>query len=123
MTDKELLLSISKIMDQKLKPIENRIDGVEQNLKADINRLDSKIDTVEQSLKAVEQNLKADIHLINLNLENVIVPRLNEIEACYVSTSKRYMREVDKLVSFDTSLSALQDVVIEHGNRLHLIGA
>ena len=130
MTDKELLLSISNIMDNKLQPIENRIDALEQNLKADIQRLDSKIDTVEQKIKTVEhnleavtQNLEAKIHLIDMKLDNMIVPRLNEIESCYLSTYERYSRETDKLVGIENDMSVMKDVVIEHGNKLKALGA
>ena len=165
MTDNELLLSISNIMDKKLYPLEKRMDAfdekldkVEERLSAEIRCLDTKIDNVErrvvslehkvdaveqrvvtverkvvsleqnlkdvqQNLKDVQQNLKDDIHLINLKLENMIIPRLNEIESCYLSTSKRYMRETDKFIAFDTDLSVVKGIVIEHGNRLKAIGA
>ena len=172
MTDNELLLSISSIMDKKLYPLEKRMDAfdekldkVEERLSAEIRCLDTKIDNVErrvvslehkvdsveqrvvslehkvdsveqrvvtverkvvsleQNLKDVQQNLKDDIHLINLKLENMVMPRLNEIESCYLSTSKRYMQETDKFIAFDTDLSVVKGIVLEHGNRLKAIGA
>ena len=137
MTDNELLLSISDIMKKNLYPLEQRmdaldekIDNVEARLSARIDCLDVKIDNVEQNLHAVEQNLHAveqnlknDIHLINLKLENMILPRLNEIESCYLSTSERYQRETDKFIVFDTDLSVMRGIILEHGNRLSAIGA
>lgn len=105
MTDNELLLSISDIMDKKLYPLEKRMDA-----------LDAKIDTVEQKLKS-------DIHLIHLTLENMVIPRLNEIETCYISTSERYLRETDKFISFESDLSVIKDVIKEHSSRLSVIGA
>lgn len=137
MTDNELLLSISDIMKKNLYPLEKRmdafdekIDKVEEKLSARIDCLEVKIDnveqklhSVEQNLHSVEQNLKNDIHLINLKLENMIIPRLNEIESCYLSTSERYQRETDKFISFDTDLSVMKGIILEHGNRLSAIGA
>lgn len=149
MTDNELLLSISNIMDKKLYPLEQRmdvfdekldklekklttkIDSVEQNLNSKIDtveqNLNSKIDTVEQNLNSridtVEQNLKHSIRLINLTLENNVVPRLNEIENCYISTSERYQRETDKIISLDTDMSVAKSVLLEHSNKLAALGA
>lgn len=54
MTDNELLLSISDMLDKKLKPVNDRLKKIE------------------------------------LTQENDILPRLQNIEACYLSTYKRY---------------------------------
>lgn len=147
MTDNELLLSISNIMDAKLQPLEKRmdsfdekIDKVEKRVVAVEERVvavEERVIAVEQQVIAMEQEIKATqqeltttrqelsdkIQLINLKLENMIIPRLNEIESCYLSTSERYMRETDKFVAFNTDLSAMRSVIIEHGNRLSAIGA
>ena len=141
MTDKELLVSISQIMDNKIKPLEKRldefdekldrkIDNIEQKLSVEFSRLDNKINNVEKKLSAEISRLDSDIQRINSNItllnrqiDNSVVPRLNEIENCYLSTSERYMQETDKFVSFGTDLAVIKDVVIEHGNRLKAIGA
>ncbi len=39
-----------------------------------------------QEIKVEQQVLKDELHCIKLYQENVIVPRLNTIEACYSST-------------------------------------
>lgn len=57
MTDNELLLAISEMMDTKLK---------------------SKL----QPLKNDLQSVKDEVHQIKLYQENVILPRLNTIEFC-----------------------------------------
>ena len=123
MTDNELLLSISQIMDKKLDPFEKRMDTFEEKL----DKLDAKIDRVEQNLNTkidlVEQNLKHSIHLINLTLDNNIVPRLNEIESCYISTSERYLKETDKIIALDTDLSVAKSVILEHSKKLAALGA
>lgn len=122
--------NVEQRLTSEIKRLDSKIDNVEQNLTSEIKRLDSKIDSVEQNLHSVEQNLlsveqnlKNDIHLINLKLENMIIPRLNEIESCYLSTSERYQRETDKFIAFDTDLSVMRGIILEHGNRLCAIGA
>ena len=54
MTDNELLLAISGMMDKKLEPI------------------------------------KEDIRFLKAQNENEILPRIQNIESCYVSTYNRY---------------------------------
>lgn len=123
MTDNELLLSISDIMKKNLYPLEQRMDALDEKIDNVEARLSARIDCLDVKIDNVEQNLKNDIHLINLKLENMIIPRLNEIESCYLSTSERYQHETDKFIVFDTDLSVMRGIILEHGNRLSAIGA
>ena len=124
MSNNELLLSISDMLDQKLQPIEKRMDALDQKIDNVEKKLNAKIDNIEESLSTrmdcMEYNLKGDIHLIHLKFENIIEPRLNEIESCYISTFKRYQQTSDKLQSMETDLSVLKSVVQEHSYKLNL---
>ena len=66
MTDNELLLAISDIMDKKLQP------------------------------------LKEEIKQLKLQNENIIIPRLQNIENCYTSTYDRYKNSVEELWSYES---------------------
>ena len=85
MTDNELLLAISSMMDKKLKPIEDRQKKME------------------------------------LLLENDILPRLQNIEACYTSTYRRYSTDVEKLEAMEQDIELLKKVIEEHSNKLNRI--
>lgn len=61
MTDNELLLAISALLDKKLQPV------------------------------------RADIQLLKLQNENDILPRLQNIEACYTSTYNRYKSGISQI--------------------------
>ena len=147
MTDDELLLAISDIMDKKIQPLETKIDTVEKNLTSEIKRLDKKIDAVEQSLNAkidsVEQSLNAKIDSveqslntkidsvertlqnqiikINRQMENDFSPRLQNIEDCYLSTYERYKSRNEQLDQLQLDVSVIKRVVIDHGERLKQI--
>jgi len=83
MDSNELLQALSNILDSKLdekiKPINNRLDNME-----------NKLDNMEKdiiSLKNDVSNLQNDVREIKVvYLENNIIPRLQNIEACYTST-------------------------------------
>lgn len=86
MTDNELLLAISDMLDQKLNselsPINNRLTNIE------------------------------------LMLENNIIPRLQNIEACYTSTYERYKNDADSIEGMKEDIALLKKVVREHSEKL-----
>ena len=93
MTDNELLLAVSEMMDSKLK-------SELQPLKNDI------------------QSIKNEVHQIKLYQENVILPRLNTIESCYTDTYNRYRDYADKMDAAFADIELLKKVVTEHSEKL-----
>lgn len=79
MKNDELLLAISDMLDKKINPLEKRMDSMEKELKSEIRLV------------------KDEVHVINLKLENIIEPRLYNIESCYLDTYKRYQYGVEKI--------------------------
>ena len=82
MTDNELLLAISDMMDRKLKPI------------------------------------NAKLRQIELTQENDILPRLQNIEACYTNTCKRYQSGTEKIDAMQRDIDIMKKVIREHSERL-----
>ncbi len=93
MTDNELLLAISDMMDTKLK-------------------------SELQPLKNDLQSIKDEVHHIKLYQENVILPRLNTIESCYTDTYDRYKDYADKMDAAFADIELLKKVVTEHSEKL-----
>lgn len=85
MTDNELLLAISNLLDKKLQPI------------------------------------KDDIQLLKLQHENDILPRLQNIEACYTSTYNRYKSGVSQIEAMQTDIEVMKSVIREHSEKLQKI--
>lgn len=71
------------------------------------NLLDSKIDP-----------LKKDIRQIQMEIENDIIPRLQNIESCYTSTYRRYESGVHQLETMVSDVHILKAVVSEHSQKL-----
>ena len=78
MTDNELLLAISNMMDEKIKPINDKITQIQ------------------------------------LTQENDILPRLQNIEACYTSTYRRYSSGIEEIESLKSDMDIIKKVVAEH---------
>ena len=96
MTDNELLLAISDMMDKKLKselqPITNRLDRIENN-----------------------------VTNISLKLENEIQPQLDTISSCYTDTYDRYKDYADRMEAAFDDIELLKKVVSEHSQKLQNI--
>lgn len=152
MTNNELLLAISDLLDVKLKaelqPLKNElrleIQAVRDDLHAEIqdvrnelhdeiqtvrnelhaeiqavrDELHAEIQAVRDELSAEIQSLDARVRLLQLNQENVIMPRLNDIEVCYTDTFKRYRDYAEKMDSTFEDVDLLKKVVMEHSEKL-----
>lgn len=82
MTDNELLLAISALLDKKLQPV------------------------------------RADIQLLKLQNENDILPRLQNIEACYTSTYNRYKSGISQIEAMQADIDVMKSVISEHSAKL-----
>lgn len=111
MSDNELLLAISEMMDTKLK-------SELQPLKNDLQSVKNEV----QSVKNEVQSVKSEIHQLKLYQENVILPRLNTIESCYTDTYHRYKDYADKMDAAFADIELLKKVVSEHSEKLQKIG-
>lgn len=96
MTDNELLLSISNIMDYKLEPVNRNIHKTKDDI----------------------TDIKTRVKKIELTQETQILPRLNTIEACYISTFERYKDSVETYDSMKQDISVMKKVLAEHSEKL-----
>ena len=90
-------------MDERLDRMEERLDRVEERL----DRMEERLDLMDESIdrKIGESELRMsqmmdrklepiqnEIHMIRVDLlENNVIPRLNTIEQCYLSTFNRLL--------------------------------
>lgn len=142
------LLAISQLLDVKLKaeiqPIKNEIQtlkseiqyvrtelqaeiqSVRTELQAEIQsvktELQAEIQSVRTELQAeiqsVKANLETEIRQIKLFQENQIMPRLNTIEACYLSTYERYKDSVEGYEALQADNEIMKQVIMEHSGKL-----
>ena len=96
MTDNELLLAISDMMDKKLDarlaPLENDI----KSIKLEQRRIDS----------IIENEIRSDIKLLAEN---------------YVPAAKKYEKEAAKIEAMQTDIEVMKRVIQEHNQKLQNI--
>ncbi|MBC5708074.1 hypothetical protein H8S75_08930 [Hungatella sp. L12] len=117
MTDNELLLAMSDLIDKKmteqLQPLKQDV----RDMKQDIQELKQESRDMKQDI----QNIKQDIRKINLRIENEINPNINLILENYVPASKRYEDTSDKIEAMQADIDLLKIVVTEHSGKLQAI--
>lgn len=121
----EDLLAISQMMDERLdrrlKPIESDIKVIKNEqkiMKNDLRAVKNEVKTVRAEVKT----LKNELQRVKLFQENIIMPRLNEIEACYTSTYDRYKEHPDRMERTYDDVAILKQVVTGHSEKLQRAG-
>lgn len=79
-----------------------------------VNALDERMDRLEGRMTSLESAGKK----MRVLLENEVLPRLQNIEACYLSTYRRYAEGMEKMEAFQTDMELVKKVVAEHSVKL-----
>lgn len=90
MTDNELLLALSDIIDIKLKTV----------------------------LQTELQPLKDDIRNIKLHLENITDKNIQLLAENYVPAAKRYEKAVPEIEAMQADIEIMKKVITEHSEKL-----
>lgn len=72
--------------------------------------LDKKLAPIDERTKRME-----------LTIENDIMPRLQNIEACYTGTYDRYKNGISQIENMQSDIEILKKVVREHSEKLNQI--
>ncbi len=91
MVDQEMLMAMSEMMDQKLRPVYDRLDKLESDM---------------QYVRVVQ-------------LENNVIPRLNTIEAYYMDTATRYLERTEQIDAMSSDIEVMKVVLEEHSKKLN----
>ena len=140
MTNEELLGSISELLDHKLnvhsEAMNARFEAMNDSMDARFEAMNASMDarfevmnaSIDERFEAMNTSLDEKLKPINERLtriellqENAILPRLQNIEACYTSTYERYQNSVDGYEKMKQDIVILKQVVTEHGKWIQSI--
>ncbi len=110
----DLMQSMRDMVQNDIKPdlMQSVRDMVQDELKPDL--LLTMSDMMDHKLQPVNDRLKR----IELTQENDILPRLQNIESCYLSTFKRYQVNAGQIDALQDDVDILKKVVAEHSEKL-----
>ncbi len=125
MTNNEFLLAMSDIMDKKLRaelqPLKNEIQdmgGEMQNMRSEMQELRSEMQNMRSEMQELRSEVRNEIHQLKLFQENVILPRLETIESCYLDTYRRYRDNADRMEAVYDDVDIMKKVLAEHSKQL-----
>ena len=141
MTDNELLLAISNIVHSEVSDIRSDISDIRSDIsdiRSDISDMRSDIKDLhdeQQNMRSEFNGLRSefnDMHSFvqeeaqknlstRLLLENEVIPRLQNIESCYLTTYSRYANGIQQLDTIQKDVDVLKKVVAEHSEILKKI--
>ena len=94
-------------------------DSLQSFLRAEIAETrDSLQNSLRAEIAETRDSLQSQLTQINLTLEQNVVPRLNTIESCYVSTYERYSQGINQLESIQSDILVMKDVIMKHSTQL-----
>lgn len=137
MNNTELLSSISNLLDEKLnqkfdeklEPINHRLDRIETKVENIENRVE-RIEDIQNNnilprLSAIEETQNNEIlpriKTLEINMEHDVIPGLTHIEQCYISTYERYQKGIDQLDRMQSDIDTIKLVVTDHSAELQQV--
>ncbi|MBC6678624.1 hypothetical protein [Zhenpiania hominis] len=118
MTDNELLVAISDMMELHLQPVCQRLDKLDSR----IDRLESRVDGLEEMLTSLDNYVRIDMDTrlkhVELTVENRMLPVLLDLRSCYKDTYERYRKWADHLEGMNQDVILLKRTVTEHSKKL-----
>lgn len=131
MTDNELLLEISDIMQMQFQPVCEKLDRIDDrigSLESRLGFVEKRLDSLESRMDFVESQLndfKAQMNGFNIRLEKVefsieteVLPLQRELSSYGLSTYQRYQDSVEKIELLEKNQQVLMRVVAEHSKEL-----
>lgn len=127
------ILMISELMDKKLKPIETRFDQMQEQMDLRFNLMQGQMDSrfvqmqgtmdtrfaeMQGTMDLRFDQMQNQLDHMNLLMENDVLPRLQNIESCYVDTYRRYVVKMEEMDSLKLDMDVVKDVLKEHSGKL-----
>lgn len=101
--DQKLETILDRKFEENLKPIHERLDGI-----------DERLDKVEERLDGMDTRLRK----VEIQMEHEVVPRLQVIENCYLDTFQRYQQGGEDIDALKEDMVIVKKVVAEHSVKL-----
>ena len=104
-------------LEERVAKLEERMTVMEERMTA----MESRMTVMEGRMTAVEDRMtinEGHMLKVELLLENDMLPRLQNIEACYTSTYRRYQFRTEQIDTMQEDVDVLKKVVQEHSEML-----
>ena len=111
-------------MKEDVSGLKQDVSGLKQDvsvLKEDVSGLKTDVSGLKEDVFVLRENVQSldtGLRSVKIFQENVIMPRLSTIEACYTDTYRRYQRNNEKMEIVFEDVDLLKKVTAEHSRKL-----
>ena len=123
MTDNELLLAMSEMMKSQMEPFKEEMrEMITETVKSEMEPFKEEVrEMITETVKTEIEPLEKDVKEMKLLIENDVLPRLQNIESCYVTTYEIFRNKAEQIDTMQTDVDMLKLVVTEHSEKLQKI--
>ena len=108
------------VLDTKVAALDAKVAALDNRVTA----LDAKVAVLDTKVAALDTKvvvLDTKVTKIQLDLESDIRPRLQNVEACYIDTYKRYLQDSERMETAFEDIVMLKTVVADHSEKLKYV--
>lgn len=131
MTNNELLLAMSDLLDEKLdvrlKPLEKDVRAITvevESIKEEVSAVKEEVSSVKEEVESIKEEISAvkeEQARMNLIIENEIRPSVHLLAENYVLAAKRYESASLEIDEMQADIEMLKKVVSDHSEKLKKI--
>jgi chromosome segregation ATPase len=125
MTNQDLLLAMSNLLDEKLdEKLETKLEEKLKPIREDISVLKEDVSDLKEDvsdLKTSVRNLDERQKRIELKIEVDILPNLQLLAENYLPAAKRYVESTSRMDKMQNDIEVMKSVLREHSRQLQLI--
>lgn len=121
MTEQELLQAIGQMMEEKLAPVNGRLDGIDKRLDGideRLNGIDERLDGIDERLDGIDERLDGiDERLIRVeaSLDHEIRPAIQLLAEGHALILERLDDKIDaKTEKLEWRVDAIEEVLKQH---------
>jgi hypothetical protein len=118
MTNQDLLLAMSNLLDEKLdEKLETKLEEKLKPIREDISVLKEDVSDLKTSVRNLDERQKR----IELKIEVDILPNLQLLAENYLPAAKRYVESTSRMDKMQNDIEVMKSVLREHSRQLQLI--
>lgn len=110
MTNEELLVAMSDMMDEKLDPLKNEMSEVKER----VTNIEDRVTNIEDQVANIEDRVTS----IELDMENVVKPGVEELCAAYHTEYEKYRTVNEDYDRMTIKVDVMETVVSEHSEKI-----
>lgn len=125
--DVEILKEDVGVLKVEVKELREDVEVLKEDmgvLKEEVKELREDVEVLKEDVEVLKTDvnvLQKKVTKIELRMEQDALPRLQNIEACYTSTYRRYSDNVERFDQMEKDIELLKSIATEHSKQLQKI--